>query len=779
MGSTAGKPAVCMGIKMKKWKIGIKDVGINILGAVIARAVFFSMNPIAIGYFGAAYTEKKYRIFLLLGMIIGMSTAMPVMQTVKYGLIMVVIGVVTALIEKRSKTISPTVMGIIAGVITAVFSLSNPGALMDREYLLLAVVEGLLVLALVNLFYLSIGSIVKGTRGQALGNEELISLAILAAAAVYAMPHFYIEGFSLTEAVTFLFILFMGYKYGAGAGAICGASCSMILCLADKNPGMIGIFCMMGICAGMFRELSRFASCIAFMAVHAAMGFFYDTALLDLVYIRGLLSAVVVFLVLPKRWTIYTSSAGRNGADGYPGDNMEMVAKRRLGEFADSFRRLSRTFHSLADTRTTFGKQDIDKIFDSLSERLCSQCGQCDQCCGQEGHDSYRTAASVLQAAKHRGAVLASDMPEDFAGKCVNFDLFLEETNRELAVAALNMNWNNRMAESREAIAGQLGEVADIIRNFARDICETREINDAEGDVIARILRMNHIDVKKIVVMERHNKKKEIYMTVRTRKGRCITTREAAAIVSRAVGMDLRPAADSKNIISRDYDRLVLIEDTNFKVLTGMARKNKEGEEVSGDNFSFMTLDNGEMVMTLADGMGCGQEAYAESESVVDLLEQFMEAGFSEKSAIRLINSILVLKSSRQSFSTLDMSIINLYTGMCEFIKFGASTTFIKRDGWVEAIQSTSLPVGVLNQMEMDDVTKKLYDGDLIIMVSDGIMDSIKADNAEKYMEDILMGIKSRNPKEISNLVLERVTEQSKEPVTDDMTVLAAGFWKR
>ena len=49
-----------------------------------------------------------------------------------------------------------------------------------------------------------------------------------------------------------------------------------------------------------------------------------------------------------------------------------------------------------------------------------------------------------------------------------------------------------------------------------------------------------------------------------------------------------------------------------------------------------------------------------------------MDTGFSKQSAVRLINSMMFLKSDRQAFSTIDMSILDLYSGMCEFIKVGA-----------------------------------------------------------------------------------------------------------
>ena len=68
-------------------------------------------------------------------------------------------------------------------------------------------------------------------------------------------------------------------------------------------------------------------------------------------------------------------------------------------------------------------------------------------------------------------------------------------------------------------------------------------------------------------------------------------------------------------------------------------------------------------MMTLSDGMGTGEKAAQASSATVAVLEQLMEAGFRKEVAIKTVNSILVTKSSKEIFSTMDLSIIDLYTG--------------------------------------------------------------------------------------------------------------------
>ena len=56
----------------------------------------------------------------------------------------------------------------------------------------------------------------------------------------------------------------------------------------------------------------------------------------------------------------------------------------------------------------------------------------------------------------------------------------------------------------------------------------------------------------------------------------------------------------------------------------------------------------------VSDGMGSGKQAQAESTLVVDLLEKLLEAGFSRESALKLMNSAMVISAGEESYSTVD-----------------------------------------------------------------------------------------------------------------------------
>ena len=216
------------------------------------------------------------------------------------------------------------------------------------------------------------------------------------------------------------------------------------------------------------------------------------------------------------------------------------------------------------------------------------------------------------------------------------------------------------------------------------------------------------------------------------------------------------------------------IEDQRMRVTTGVA-KTAKSTRGSGDSYSFMEMKNGTALLALSDGMGSGERARRESEATVGLLEDFIDSGFDKELAVRMINSVLVLKSAEESFATLDICSIDLYTGEAEFIKIGAASTFLLRNGKVRVIRSSSLPIGMLNDVDLETSTHHLHHDDVIVMVTDGIIPDIAREN---QLAEALQRCRYRNPQDIADFILAE-SEADTDTPRDDKTVLAARIWER
>lgn len=453
---------------------------------------------------------------------------------------------------------------------------------------------------------------------------------------------------------------------------------------------------------------------------------------------------------------------------------MQKEVKRRLCGIAGAFERLSGSISGFAAPWTGMEQAQLTKMFDEISMPICGSCSECGRCWGEEKDENRAQAQQLLSVIQQTGGLPPEGGGEYLSG-CKRRDELFDGLGRGILQLRQGIVWRNRINESRNAVADQLTEMARIVGEFAGNLeGQGNKVWEVPRSVYTR-LWLKQICARKMLLLERPDGSLELHLTARCRRGRCMTTREAAMILSCIVGERLIPGEASRHVIGKEYSDYVFREDANFEVVTGVARAARADSRVSGDNFSFLYPESGEVIMLLSDGMGSGEAACRESERVIELLEQFLEAGFKEEAAMRLINSMLVLRTENNMFSTMDIAVLHLATGMCDFMKAGAAATFILRGDWMESISSTTLPAGMLSCVSYDTKQKKLYEGDYVIMVSDGIAES----DGEEFIAKALAGAEGRNPQEIANAILEAAMQRENYQPRDDMTVLVAGLSKR
>jgi Serine phosphatase RsbU, regulator of sigma subunit len=453
--------------------------------------------------------------------------------------------------------------------------------------------------------------------------------------------------------------------------------------------------------------------------------------------------------------------------------------KESILNYAQSFKHLANVFSNMPYRKEHLSNQDMELVFEGVSNKLCSHCERAKLCLKQNQADTYQVAYEILNTIEESGKDIDLEVQEQFARRCIHSRDFLEEMVQTFQRAKLNLMWNNKLMENRVAVSEQLNEMSNILTGVAQTVYEMKVADTDLEMEIKRILRRQFILVKHVCISTRLKHRQEIFITMKSAKGRCVHTKEIAIALAKVCEQPMIPVKGSRNIVNQEYSTILFVEDTHFQVLNGVARVTKEGETISGDNFAFMTKDSGQVFMSLSDGMGSGVPASKESETVIELLEQFLESGFKKETAVKMINSAMVVQSAEKSFSTIDICTIDLYSGMSEFLKIGASATLIKRDHWVEVITSTSLPAGILHQVDYDSSCKKLFNGDFVIMVSDGILDALPENKGEEILKEIILQVQTTNANEMAKNILERVLVYNHCKRPDDMTVLVGGIWKK
>lgn len=443
----------------------------------------------------------------------------------------------------------------------------------------------------------------------------------------------------------------------------------------------------------------------------------------------------------------------------------------QIDKFVSSLNKLSYAFLRMEEDKNVITEEAYQELRDDVKESVCKGCERKKVCHGTD------MLQEVICTIEEYGAEMNVETKRKMQKQCIHAPQFLRTVVDVYKNEKHNQMWKHRMAENREGCAVQLDAFAQMIQHSTRELgASIFEDEHLEKKIKVRLTKIG-LKLLSMVFFVSESGRYEIHVTVKAIKGECVTTKEVARVISDCTGREMVTGKEERVMVGMEYGTLVFVEGPKFHTLQGVAKIGKGCEKISGDNFSMLELAGGKQGVILSDGMGAGKSAFRESSMVVEVLEELLDAGFPKETALQMLNTAMVMGREEVRFSTIDMGQFDLYTGKCEFAKAGASTTFIKYKDRVESVKSTSLPIGVMTKLEVDYIDRQLQDGDMVIMVTDGVMDALPVGEQDFLMHAIVEGTSLNNPKELAHHILEQVLECSGRIPLDDMTVVVVGIW--
>lgn len=215
----------------------------------------------------------------------------------------------------------------------------------------------------------------------------------------------------------------------------------------------------------------------------------------------------------------------------------------------------------------------------------------------------------------------------------------------------------------------------------------------------------------------------------------------------------------------------------------GVSKYARDGM-VCGDSCAGVKINDRQYLFLLSDGMGSGKEAARESLLTINTLYQFLKAGFPAELSLDAMNALLILKSREEIFATVDMAVLDLETGVMDFYKAGSAAAFIRRENRIEVIKKAGLPMGIVEHVKTETVEKRLKPGDMILMISDGILDAGAQNQGpeekeeeegreeESWVKEYLSQIRSGDPQTVADLIMQKAMDRCAQQERDDMCAL-------
>lgn len=326
----------------------------------------------------------------------------------------------------------------------------------------------------------------------------------------------------------------------------------------------------------------------------------------------------------------------------------------------------------------------------------------------------------------------------------------------------IKTGYRKRIEESRFLVGRQLSGVSRVMEELAGQVDLQIRFDDDAAALVRQALENAGVSVRSAVA---HQTAGGLVVNAAVKgcggKRKC---RNLESIISRALGYPMRKAP---NVCKGTGTCSLCFRQAAMMHVACTMRQMARETGMCGDSCVHMAVEDG-YFMAVSDGMGTGARAAMESKATISLLKKFYAAGFPEDIIFDAINQVMLLRSASEMYSTVDFCKLDLVAGEARFIKIGAPPSFILRGSRVLSVLSPSLPLGIMENVTPGAVRRVLEDGDLVVMLSDGIC----AETEMEWVEATLPKLNREDPEKLAEELMRRACDRFGR--RDDMTVLAA-----
>lgn len=606
-------------------------------------------------------------------------------------------------------------------------------------------------------------------------SEEIISMSIVMSLIVAGTWGVDIKGITIRNVVALTFVLILGYVKGSSAGSAVGVAMGTIIGMTSSNMIIyVGVYGLCGLVSGVFRETGKWMSGISYLVAFSVLKMYSNIAvqfnIIEVIISCCIFLAIPVSILNKIEVELEWEKKQEYFKESYA-ERIKGILMVKLESFSDILHNISEALEKLVNNDKLIMKNKSSAMIENLAGRVCSDCSMKSMCWNRENFYTYNAFGELIQNFQDNN----KDIPYELERKCTKRSVLLKETENIVNNYIISEMWRNRLSECRELLGGQIDNMASSVSEIVKEFDMNIRFNPDIENRLRRILTKNKI---KYVDMFCYNDKNEriiIKISMEACGGKQLCAKKILPLVNQAADKIMCINDDGCKINNSLKTCDITFEEMpKYYVSTYAGKMCKDGEEFSGDSYTFGKSSDGAYISMISDGMGSGPEAGQESSAVVNIVQKFLKQGFDKITAINTVNSIMSIKFSEdEKFSTIDLSSIDLYSGKIDFVKIGAAASFIKRGEDVSVIDSKSLPIGVLDKPDIDSAQKKVKNGDLIIMVSDGILDhENKSVGSVDWFIEFLKGNNCNDPKQLGHEIIDKSKEISNGKIRDDMTVI-------
>ena len=503
-------------------------------------------------------------------------------------------------------------------------------------------------------------------------------------------------------------------------------------------------------------SLVYFSICVPIFKIYSIISYF------------SLIFAVFLVIIIPQKWVLKLQLL-------FEQDALQILLlqkqENKILNLKSKLEKMSQTFELMKNNLKMLLVGKIDRMSASASlvedvvGACCIDCENYQFCFKQNINKKVMLEKIVFQAIE-KGEIEESYFGNGLQTYCIKKGELTKTVNQ---AANLYLSYESAMKgedQSKLVIASEFENFADIFLNFAKIIENNEKINQKTSKRLKECIFNAMIDVKEVLVFESETGIKQVCVVSQNEN---LLKQEMVQVIEKVTKIKVR-LKEIKHLEVSGLGFAVFEPAGRFKLEVAVSSKSKEMK--NGDNVVVSKISDTKYFVALADGMGHGEGAHKVSKMVLSLVKSMFEVGIDNDLVIESVNKLLI-PAGLDNFSTLDACVIDLENEICNFIKLGSSVSVIKHRNTSEIISSSSLPIGLVQNIKPQIISRSLCFGDVIFLASDGVVDSFESPEEFKaFINDTKI---YNLQKHLDNVIFD-AEYQTKH--LDDMTIIGINLLK-
>lgn len=685
-----------------------------LLGVLVPRAVLYGrMAPFGVSL-AAAVGSAPVTVAAALGYLLAGDVLLPLRYITAVAMVGAGRWVLAAIPKLQRHPACSAALSFVSIVSTGLVILGQTG--LDAFRVLLVIAEGV-VAAGCSVFFGGTARLLTADNSEGISTAGQASLILTGAVAIAAVSSLQIGGFSPGRVLAAGLILLLARSGREVGGSIAGVVVGAVTALTLPDQTALAVsLAFGGLVAGLFSRVGKLVQAAAFLLAAGVIALTQsdDTVLW---YLYEIFTAGVLFVLLPRRWDHALGHLFIRNADLPAVQGFRRAATLRLQVAAEALTDVADTVEMVSARLAQHSAPDTATLLRGSRDAVCGACPMHAVCWEQQREQTLAALDTLLPLLRQQGhlTVAQLDVCADLA--CRQKERLAAYINHSYERYAVQEEAWQRLQELRGALYSQWSGAGGLLTALAEDLDDRTQIDTDLSARIAALCADHGMPVREALCMRRRNNRLTVEIVaadvgVRLDGGRWL--REMQAICARTFAP---PAVQE---MGEDV-RITLTERARYAVEYGVAQRCCDGEKLCGDATDRFSA-HGQTVALISDGMGSGGRAAVDGAMAAGLTGRLWRAGFSPDSIIRTVNAALLIKSREESLATVDVAVIDEFSGRLDCYKAGAATTLLRSGERISRIERPSLPIGILPDVDFEHCHDWLAAGDILLMMSDGAL---------------------------------------------------------